>query len=184
MKKAAKTLMATTLLVGGISLGTVWGVNVFAADTTPGTSSDPLVTKSYVDQQVKSLIQAELKKGNTGNDTASTDKDNSKKDQPEADTTSNTELKVVTVKSGQKLIAKAGTEVIVRNGKAVVTSPDENGVPDITEGTDIKSGQAVATNHLLLFPRDGRGVMPDPQQENGLIVMVRGGYSVVQKASN
>ncbi|GAV12438.1 hypothetical protein [Paenibacillus sp. NAIST15-1] len=182
MNKFTKVILSTTLITGGIVAGSILGVNAFAADTTPGTSSDPLVTKSYVDQQVKSLIQAELKKGNTGNDTTSKDKDNPKKDQPEGDTTSNTELKVVTVKTGQKLIAKAGTEVIVRNGKAVITSPDENGVPDVTEGTDIKSGQAVATNHLLLFPRDGRGMMPDPQQENGLIVMVRGGYSVVQKA--
>jgi hypothetical protein len=182
MNKLTKIILSTALITSGVIAGSIWGVNVFAADTTPGTSSDPLVTKSYVDQQVKSLIQAELKKGNTGNDTANKDKDNAKKDQSEFDTTSNTELKVVTVKSGQKLVAKAGTEVIVRNGKAVITSPDENGVPDVTAGTDIKSGQAVATNHLLLFPRDGRGVMPDPQQENGLIIMVRGGYSVVQKA--
>lgn len=182
MNKYTKIFFATTLLTSCIVAGSIWGVNAFAADTTPGTTSDPLVTKSYVDQQVKALIQAELKKGNITNDASKDkDKDSVKKD-PEPDTTSNTELKVVTVKSGQKLIAKAGTEVIVRNGKAIITSPDENGVPDVTEGTDIKSGQAVATNHLLLFPRDGRGVMPDPQQENGLIVMVRGGYSVVQKA--
>ncbi|NEZ43481.1 hypothetical protein [Paenibacillus alvei] len=177
MNKLTKVILSTTLIAGGIVAGSILGVNAFAADTAPGTSSDPLVTKSYVDQQVKALIQAELKKGSTGND-ASKDKDNVK--QPETDASS-TELKVVTVKSGQKLVAKAGTEVIVRNGKAVITSPDENGVPDVTSGTDIKSGQAVAANHLLLFPRDGRGVMPDPQQENGLIVMVRGGY-MIQKA--
>ncbi|UHA75695.1 hypothetical protein [Paenibacillus sp. 481] len=162
MKKVWKVTMAAGLLLGGIGIGSVFGVA--ASEAEPGTAQDPLATKSYVDEQVKALVQAELAANGSG---------------ANIDRGAANSLEVVDVKKGEKLVAKAGTEVIVRNGKALITSTDGNGVPDLTDGKDLKNGQSVPTNHLLSFPRDGRGVMPDPGQANGLILTVRGGYELV-----
>jgi hypothetical protein len=88
------------------------------------------------------------------------------------------ELKVVQLQSGQTLFAKAGTEVIVRTGKTVAVSTDGDGIPDVTSGKDLAAGTAVELNHLLIFPRDGRGIKPAVKSEAAIYVMVRGEYSI------
>lgn len=124
---------------------------------TPGSADDPIVTKSYVDQKVAELVRQELAKvGGSGG----------------------TALEVVTVPSGKRLIVTGGSEVIVRSGKAVAYSPDSNGLSDLTDGKDIAPGKPVPANHLILFPRDGRGIEADPASANGLIVLVRGTYHI------
>lgn len=82
------------------------------------------------------------------------------------------------MKPGQTLIASAGAEFIVRAGKAVIYSQDANGVADLTDGKDLANGVAAPTNHLLSFPRDGRGITVQSGQTLGLVVMVRGGYTL------
>jgi len=168
MNKTQKYTFSIAILASAILLGSVISTNADGATVSgsqPGSVDDPVVTKSYVDEQVQKLVAAELTKpGGAGKDVEKNAESG--------------ELKVVTIKSGEKLIAKPGTEFIVRAGKAVVYSPDANGISDLTDGKDISNEQAVVNNHLLLFPRDGRGVMPDAKQKNGLTVMVRGGYEI------
>jgi len=84
----------------------------------------------------------------------------------------------VTFPAGKRLIVAGGSEVIVRSGKAIAYSPDSNGLSDLTDGKDIAPGKPVPANHLILSPRDGRGVEADPNQTNGLIVLVRGTYEI------
>lgn len=131
-----------------------------------GSVNDPLITKSYLDQQLAELVAKELAKQNQ----ASTDSTQV--------TGSSAELKVVQLLSGQTLFAKAGTEVIVRTGKTVAVSTDGDGIPDVTSGKDLAAGTAVELNHLLIFPRDGRGIKPAPKNEGQIYVMVRGGYTI------
>ncbi|WP_224725718.1 hypothetical protein [Paenibacillus vietnamensis] len=116
------------------------------------------MTKSYVDEQL-----AKLNEGSSGGDSG---------------TVGETALEVVTVPSGKTLMAGQGTEVIVRVGKAIVYSSDSNGIADLTGGEDLKNGTAITKNHLILFPRAGRGILPDPAQTNGLTVLVRGSYTI------
>lgn len=122
---------------------------------TPGSAEDPVVTKSYVDEQL-------AKAGGGSTETPG----------------ANTALEVVTVPAGKTLMAGQGTEVIVRVGKAIAYSSDASGIADLTGGTDLTKGKAVPTNHLLLFPREGRGILPDPNQKNGLTVLVKGSYTL------
>ncbi|MEK3733180.1 hypothetical protein MKX64_12125 [Paenibacillus sp. FSL M8-0334] len=146
-----------------IGAGSILSVKVNSASTTPGTTDDPVVTKSYVDQQ----IQKALGGGATNpTPTPSTPEQNSN------------EVKNVSLKPGEILVADAGTEFIVRSGNAVIYTEDANGVADLTAGVDLLNGQAAPKNHLLSFPRDGRGIQVKPGQTNGLIVMVRGGYTI------
>jgi hypothetical protein len=130
------------------------------SNTTPGLVDDPIVTQSYVDAKVAALVQAEIEKlGPIGGGGSA-------------------ELAVVTVPLGQKIIVAAGGELIVRSGKAIAYSADANWLSDMTDGLDIAPGKPVATNHLILFPRGDRGVQANPNQKNGLTVLVRGSYAL------
>ncbi|WP_025717595.1 hypothetical protein [Paenibacillus sp. 1-18] len=192
MKSRYKISLATVLLGGGIVAGSLMNNSVNGASDPgqPGTADDPVVTKSYVDQKIAQAIKG----GGSGSSsnsktTSSTASTTSATSSATASGASNTgkastaveqteELKVVDIKPGQKLIAKAGAEFILRNGYAVVYSMDASGAIDITSGTEIVHNQAVEKNHLLSFPREGRGIQVKEGQKFGLVVMVRGGYTI------
>ncbi len=163
MKTLYKRSLSITMLV--IIVGALGWYRWADADGTsnPGGIEDPIVTKSYVDKTIASLVQAEIAKidgtGVIPNASAAA-------------------LEVVTVPFGSKIIVDAGGELIVRTGKAIAYSTDANGLSDMTDGLDIAPGKPIATNHLILFPRGGRGVEADPKQTKGLIVLVRGGYQL------
>lgn len=141
---------------------------------TPGSSTDPVITKSYFDQntlseaKVKELVASAIaanagtgqpsgSNGGTGSSTPAT-------------------MKVVQLQNGQTLYAGAGAEFIVRTGKLLAVSNDENGIPDVTGGKDLPAGTEVALNHLLIFPAEGRGIKPSPKNTADIFVMVRGSY--------
>lgn len=173
--------------------------NADSLATQPGSVEDPVITKSYLDEQLskltgkdftsssgssssgvsadelKQLVAAEVEKqlkNSTPNTTPVSNSGNS--------SAGSTALVVVQLQPGETLFAGAGTEVIVRTGKTVTFSADENGVPDVTLGKDIAPGAAVELNHLLVFPREGRGIKPDPKQKSEINVMVRGSYMIMK----
>jgi hypothetical protein len=165
---------AAVLLAGGVWAGSLLNVTAEGAGvgSQPGTADDPVVTKSYVDQQIQKALT-----GGTGTAPVATATP-SPSSAPTNPTTSSNESVIVDVKPGQTLIASAGAEFIVRAGKAVIYSQDANGVADLTDGIDLANGVVAPTNHLLSFPRDGRGITVQSGQTLGLVVMVRGGYTL------
>lgn len=156
-QKVLRGVVAAVLVGAGVWVGVNFASPLEAESNalTPGSAEDPVVTKSYVDEQL-------AKAGGGPIETPGT----------------NTALEVVTVPAGKTLMAGQGTEVIVRVGKAIAYSSDASGIADLTGGTDLTKGKAVPTNHLLLFPREGRGILPDPNQKNGLTVLVKGSYTL------
>ncbi|OPH54579.1 hypothetical protein BC351_31890 [Paenibacillus ferrarius] len=147
-------------------------ISVSQADApTPGSSTDPVITKSYFDQntlseaKVKELVTAALA-ANGGS-------------QPSAGGSTSATMKVVQLQNGQTLYAGAGAEFIVRSGKVLAVSNDENGIPDVTGGKDLAAGTEIALNHLLIFPTEGRGIKPTPKNTADIFVMVRGGYLIL-----
>jgi hypothetical protein len=126
----------------------------------PGGESDPLVTLSYVNRsidQVKTYIDERL--NNIGGNTSNT----------------SSELEVVNASQGQFLIADAGTEIILRGGKATAVVSEQGGLCDLTAGVDLGKDVAIPSNHLLLIPRnDGRGVYCTTDA----VFMVRGNYQI------
>lgn len=162
MKKQGLRVLAAVVLVGaGVWAGVNFASPLEAESNalTPGSVEDPVVTKSYVDEKLAALNGGGSTGGGTGTGTSAA-------------------LEVVNVLPGQTLMAGQGTEVIVRVGKAIAYSSDASGIADLTGGTDLVKGKAIPTNHLLLFPREGRGILPDPAQKNGLTVLVIGKYSI------
>jgi len=84
-----------------------------------------------------------------------------------------TELVVVDVPAGGRLIADAGTELILRAGQATAIDSPLGGLANVTAGHDLKRGEHIPANHLLIIPRgDGRGLLA----VTDVIVLVRGGY--------
>ncbi|CAH1215921.1 hypothetical protein PAECIP111891_04338 [Paenibacillus allorhizoplanae] len=140
---------------------------------SPGTT-DPLITQSYFEQNtlseakvkdiVASAIAANAVGSNGGTSTPPTAAAN---------------MKVVQLENGQTMYAGAGAEFIVRSGKVLAVSNDENGIPDVTGGKDLPAGTEVALNHLLIFPTEGRGIKPSPKNDTSIYVMVRGGFLIL-----
>lgn len=168
MKQSKKIMFAAALLGGGILVGSLVNLNALGtAGANAGDAQDPLVTKSYVDQLVKQEI-AKLNGGSSSGAIGGTS----------SESAASEKLEIVTIQPGQQLIAKGGTEFIIRSGKAVIFSNDGNGVSDLTEGADLMNGATAPSNHLLMFPRDGRGITAVDATKNIVTVMVRGGYTI------
>ena len=148
------TAIVLTLALGGV-LGWV-GKGMAAGEPLPGSEQDPLVSKSYVDSKIESYVDARMEALLSQLPTGA-------------------EMRVVELSAGQKLIAGAGAEIIVRAGSAVVIDSELGGLSDVTAGKDLRKGETAPANHLLLVPRDdGRGI----QAVSAAIVMVRGAYTV------
>ena len=119
--------------------------SAYAVFADPGSEQDPLVSKSYVDAQIAAVKS------------------------------SNGSFAVVQMKAGQKIVGQEGTEIIVRSGEATAIDNGENGISDLTDGKDLRTGQTAPLNHLLLVPReDGRGILAGTDG----YLMIRGGYTV------
>jgi hypothetical protein len=82
---------------------------------------------------------------------------------------------VANLKAGQKLVAQAGTEIIVRAGKVKVIASAGGGLADVTAGRDLGQDVLLVANHLLIVPKsDGRGVLA----VSDCVLMVKGAYAV------
>ncbi|MCL0063086.1 hypothetical protein M1N11_02840 [Peptococcaceae bacterium] len=115
----------------------------------PGSASDPLVTRSFVERYISDRLS-----------------------EIEIDVS---QWKIVRVEAGGTVIGFAGTELVLRSGKAVCIDPTANGILNVTDGGNVFDGQAVPRNNMLVFPRsDGRGL----KAKTTLYIMYRGKIEV------
>jgi uncharacterized coiled-coil protein SlyX len=165
---------------------------VTAVSPEPGTDNDPVVSQSYVDQKVGE-IAAKLETANTTISELSKklseagEKVNKLTEANDAITKQLKEVKPdsfkfqpLELKAGQKLIAGASTEIILRSGSAKAISGTYGGLSDITaaKSADLTTGAPIALNHLLLVSRDdGRGITA----VTGCWLIVKGTYNITDK---
>lgn len=149
MKSVTKGFLAAA--IGGMALFATQAM-ADGVGGVPGSVDDPVVTKSYVDQQIQAA---------GGGGGAST-------------------LKVVELNPGQTLYGFEGTEFIVRTGTVQAVAGNKgDGLTDLTAGVDLKGGVIVGYNHLLLIARsDNRGLRPAAGYKGVSHVMVRGKYEL------
>lgn len=209
MKKYSTWLMAAGTIVIGIWAGSSM-TTVTSASSQLGSADDPVVTKSYVDQQIQKALGGKISStdsnttgskttlpsssNTTGTSSSSTNKNTASNTVTPSTGTGNTgstvtntgagsstssNVNIVELRPGKKLIAEAGTQMIVRTGKAIVYSDGANGLIDITVGNELGSAQPAPNNHLLLFPREGRGVTVDSSMRYNATIMVIGNYKVL-----
>lgn len=180
----SKLIMILMCAVLIISISVIYD-KIDAASGDPGTVSDPLVTKSYVDKlnaELKKEVESMVGQGTTGtsqptnmseiyqyidNRIASISTDGG---------SSGGGFVIVEVAAGKKIIGKESTEMIVRSGSAkVLANKSGEGISDVTSGKDIKGDVTVELNHLLIVPRsDSRGLSVVKKS----FIMVKGGYTL------
>ena len=160
MKKDRWLLRAVVLLALSAGLMTT----ALAAEA--GSSGDPLVTLSYlndtffntimqrVDQKIAERTGQALP-GGTSSTAAS--------------------FVVVTLSEGQTLTGGIGCEVMLRVGSAVCVSPSDPGLIDETTAATLANGGALVQNHLYMMTIEGRGVRATATTVK---VLVRGSYTV------
>lgn len=134
----------------------------------PGDSNDPIVVLSYLNDRIKALIS----------DYKLDEMENlQKKVDNLISSGGSAALEVVEIYAGEKLIAGAGTELILRGGKAFVIGSEKGGISNVTIGKDFVSGMEFVANHLMIVPRDdGRGAYTNDYA----IFMVRGTYEITK----
>lgn len=147
LKRSTKILIAVLAVV---FLAAASAAVYAASSDTAGTSSDPVVTKSYVDNAVAAVSGS-----------------------GQAQTTGG--YQILELQAGETLIGSQNTQIIVRSGVVNAVIPGENGLSDLTAGTDLPNNVEVAKDHLLLVPRsDGRGI----HALTPAFVMIQGDYTI------
>lgn len=181
---------AAAVVLGGLVLFLVDG-RAGAGSGAPGTVSDPLATKSYVDMKVAvldDLIDTLDATASTSTGTGLPDSESMEDlyayvDEQVAKIPSS-RFEVVELEAGQKLLGGASTELILRGGAAVaITRNSDDGLSDLTDSSvgiqkngNLINGESIPLNHLLLVPRDdGRGIAITKQSW----VLVKGDYTIV-----
>lgn len=151
MKRFLGCLLGVVISVTAI-VGTV-----YAAEA--GSSSDPLVSKSYVDDKIEQVLE----------------KINSSSSSASGSTATAATFTPVNVATGKTIIGGEGTEIILRSGNAQVVLNGNDTITDATTGQALKEGTALSVNHLTIIPRgDGRGY----KVTHNAWFLVKGSYTV------
>jgi septal ring factor EnvC (AmiA/AmiB activator) len=185
VKKKYAIAVVVVLVYSLLLLQIVQAVSVAVAE--PGTDENPLVSQDYVDAKVNetnSKINETDSKINESN--SKIDESNSKineltasidtlKQQLQQLQDHGTKFEIVNIKAGQKVIAGASAEIVLRSGKATAIAGTAGGVSDLISGKDLKTGNSITINHLLLVPvDDGRGLKATTE----IWILIKGTYTV------
>ncbi|MDR1210088.1 MAG: hypothetical protein LBK41_07225 [Clostridiales bacterium] len=169
-KTAAAVAVAMTVSVSALAAASVW--------SAPGDSSDPLVSKSYVDKRIE---EVKAIAGQGGGTSGSADNDAllseilGRVEQIYGSRIQAAAYTPVFASAGQTILGAEGAEILLRSGKAVGRAPGANGLVNATDGSEIMNGTEVEINNIIIVPRgDGRGVtaMTDAW------FLVKGGYTI------
>ncbi|WMJ75693.1 MULTISPECIES: hypothetical protein [unclassified Sedimentibacter] len=156
-----------TVLILTFALTTV----IFAA---PGDTNDPIVVLSYLNDRLEDLIE---KYRLEDIDEIKEQVEALSEGSGSTETGGSSTLEIVEINEGEKLIAGAGSEIILRGGEATVIGSELGGITNVTLGKDFVSGMDLVPNNLFIIPRDdGRGAYTDSYA----IFMVRGTYEVIK----
>lgn len=113
----------------------------------PGSSSDPVVTKSYVDQRIDDVMGVLNYSAGASTNTGTVNSQSS-----------SANFSPVSVNLGNSIIGGEGCEMILRSGRGFAVAATD-GISNVTTGKDIKNNGEIPANNLLIIPRnDGRGV--------------------------
>lgn len=63
---------------------------------------------------------------------------------------------ITNLPEGQSLSLDMGVTFVLRSGKATVVGVGSEGLVDLTDGKELKDGERIAANHLILSPASDR----------------------------
>ena len=170
-------------IFGAVILTAVAIVGGFSASATGGDQTDPLVTLSYLTQVVKPELLNKVDEKVAANEQALVGKvDAAIKEYSQKMEQAlgggggdNSVYTVVALSAGELLCPDAGSDVLLRTGKAKVASGKVPVMIASTSGSTVSIGGVLVANHLYVTPLDSAVIMA----ESECTVLVRGGYTVV-----
>jgi len=145
-------------------------LGVLAASYDPGSENDPVVTLSYVEGRIAEIVsdfQQKLDSINESGENASSSSEIQ---------TLESGFEAIMIPAGKSVYFADNVQVILRSGAVTaIANSSGNGLADLTAGKDLKTGDSVQMNHLLLVPRnDGRGVSVKVDSW----IMIKGDYTL------
>lgn len=175
-------------LVIGLALGISFSINMASAYySEPGSTSDPLVTLSYVEMKIEQLkedLRGEFSSSQTSMNTSeTTNTDNSVESTAENTTEVSDQVegmlfKVIELKAGDRVYLGESTEFILRTGQALTIAGTNGGLSDLTDGLALEENDEISKDHLVLSARgDGRGI---DSITDGWI-LIKGKFSIIKK---
>lgn len=148
-------------------------VTVAYAAASAGSSSDPLVTLSYLtdtftpqmETAMQSLVDEKAEELTEEFDQAIAS----------SGASGSSVFSVVTLSRGQTLVGEVGCEVMLRIGSATCGSSGTTGLIDVTDGSTLSDGSALVTNHLYMVTISTRSVTATA---GTVRLLVRGPYTI------
>ncbi len=175
MKKSKWGVALATIAVGAVIVG-----------ASQGTQTDPLVSRSYIDQvvlpgilsQVDGLMDereedlvAELE------DVVRQQVEDLQDELVDGDWEAPehaANFEMTTLSAGHTLTAAAGCEIVVRGEGVTLASTAPSSLLDLTDGTTLSNGAPLVVNHLYLVVGDGTAIATAGE----VSLLVRGDFSV------
>ena len=165
MKKILTRFLVLVLALSALGM-------TMAAAAAPGSSKDPLVTLSYLEDVFFDAILEKVDERIKERDEKIAEKIAGTSGEAASDAQTFT---VVTLTQGQTLTGDIGCEVMLRVGSAACTAPSAPGLIDETTASTLNSAGALAQNHLSMMTIAGRGVKATAATTK---LLVRGGYTI------
>lgn len=168
MKKNSKIIIVSVCIA---LIGTTVSIKTFGTgiDSTPGSSYDPIVSKSYVDTEIGKILEFVINQKET-TDVTINENINNNINSPSA-------YMPVQLFKGQLLLGGEGTEIILRSGTATGYTEVLNGLTNITTAKEILNGDNIGKDNLLIVPRgDGRGIFTT---SNEAWVLIKGYFNIL-----
>lgn len=153
------------------------------ASATAGTESDPLVTKSYIEQWVTpSLTEKASEDAQSQLETMTSALQGElaelKKDMESGSIVtggSGGQYQLISLIKGEQLSLDLGTQVVLRIGTATISATSFPALVDLTNGDSLSNGDSLTANHLYLSTIEGRVITATSASTK---IMVYGGYQV------
>lgn len=164
--------IAVILAVLGIAGITAAAVSNF------GTESNPLATKSYIDNVASQNILKEL---NSVIDSKVSQLEEDFSSQVDSFTAGDfsgvpSSFEVITLNKSQVIRCSVGTEIILRSGSATCYGGSSPRLVNTTTGTPLSdAGSALTINNMYLVTLDNNGLRA---QSDGTVILVSGTYTI------
>lgn len=178
MSKKKKLLIALGVIIAVIFIS---GVSILAA-TTLGTSSDPLVTLSYLTSKLKPQIMNDVNSSVSAAEaslSAQLDAQvNDFKTDIDAKLSGSASQAVgftlITLAKDQTVSCSVGTEILLRTGTAAASGSGA-ALVDSTNGVTLASGGALTANHMYMVTIQGNGLKATA---SSVKLLIRGTYLI------
>jgi hypothetical protein len=168
MKKRILTIALVALLMVGVSLGT-WAI----ATSNYGTSSDPLITLSYLNETLMPQILADFKSEmdkKVGELTVEFEAQIKELEDRLAQHSGGDVFVTLTLRAGQSLTCGEGAEIMLRSGTVEAWSE----LSDLTSGDKLQPSGTLIKNHMYVVVSAGGGIGAN----SDAVILIRGAYTV------